>query len=72
MWGHKYVGTESERRAQSVVDYLVSQDIDAARLRAVGRGEANPIADNNSEAGRAMNRRVEITIPEFTVTQTDK
>lgn len=50
----------SERRAQAVVDDLVRRGLDASRLRAVGRGEANPIAPNDDESGRSLNRRVEI------------
>jgi OOP family OmpA-OmpF porin len=50
----------SERRAQSVVDDLVRRGIDAARLRAAGVGEDEPIASNADENGRAMNRRVEV------------
>jgi outer membrane protein OmpA-like peptidoglycan-associated protein len=50
----------SERRAQAVVDDLVSRGIEAGRLTAVGHGEARPIASNDDENGRAMNRRVEV------------
>ncbi|WOJ98025.1 OmpA family protein [Congregibacter brevis] len=52
----------SERRAQAAVDYLVSQGIDADQLRATGRGEANPIASNDSRDGRERNRRVELVV----------
>jgi outer membrane protein W/outer membrane protein OmpA-like peptidoglycan-associated protein len=48
----------SERRAQSVIDFLGSQGIGAARIRAVGFGESKPIADNATREGRAENRRV--------------
>lgn len=52
----------SERRAQSAVDYLVSKGIDADQLRAVGRGEANPVASNDTRDGRSQNRRVELVV----------
>ncbi len=50
----------SERRAQSVVDDLVTRGVDAARLAALGAGESRPIATNDDESGRSMNRRVEV------------
>ena len=46
-----------ERRANAVRDYLLNRGIAAARLRTVSYGEERPIADNNTAAGRAMNRR---------------
>jgi outer membrane protein OmpA-like peptidoglycan-associated protein len=52
----------SQRRADAVRRALAAAGIAASRLRAVGRGEAEPVADNASEAGRARNRRVEITV----------
>lgn len=48
----------SERRAQSVVDYLTSHGISGGRLTVKGYGEANPVADNKTREGRAHNRRV--------------
>lgn len=50
----------SQRRAQSVCDYLISKGVDATRLKPVGYGESQPIADNNTEEGRFKNRRVEL------------
>ncbi len=50
----------SQRRAQSVVDYLVAQGVSAANLTAKGYGESSPIADNSTAEGRARNRRVEL------------
>lgn len=52
----------SQRRAMAVRDYLAQRGVDGAMLEAVGRGEANPIASNDSPDGRASNRRVEIVI----------
>ena len=50
----------SLRRAQSVKSYLVRHGVDASRITTQGKGSANPIADNETKAGRALNRRVEI------------
>lgn len=52
----------SEARANSVVSYLTSKGIAAERLGAVGYGENNPIADNDSRDGRAINRRIELQV----------
>ena len=54
----------SERRAQSVVGYLIGQGIAAERLEAVGYGEVAPVADNETDEGRERNRRVELRIIE--------
>ncbi|HRN60929.1 MAG TPA: OmpA family protein [Luteimonas sp.] len=50
----------SEARAQSVVAALTTQGIDASRLQARGHGQSQPVADNDTDAGRAKNRRVEL------------
>lgn len=52
----------SERRAASVKAYAISQGVPAARLVTIGKGFAEPIGDNATDAGRALNRRVEIVI----------
>ena len=57
-----YNQTLSENRAKSVADYLKGKKIVAARFETVGFGEKNPIADNATEEGRALNRRVELTL----------
>jgi outer membrane protein OmpA-like peptidoglycan-associated protein len=52
----------SEKRAQSVVDYLAQAGIPSDRLVAKGYGEAQPIADNGTEEGRKENRRTEFKV----------
>jgi outer membrane protein OmpA-like peptidoglycan-associated protein len=56
----------SRRRASSVAGYLVSRGVLADRLFVDGRGESQPIASNDTPAGKAQNRRVEILIRPFT------
>jgi len=56
----------SERRASSVSAYLQARNILSERLITVGMGELRPVADNNSPAGRQVNRRVEITMVPLT------
>jgi len=67
--GHTdWIGTEnyneglSDRRAQSVSRYLQSRGVEASRLIIQGFGETQPIVENTTSSGRAMNRRVEIEI----------
>lgn len=67
--GHAdWIGTDaynqklSERRANAVKSYLVSQGVAAGKVRAEGRGESEPVVSNETAAGRARNRRVEVTI----------
>lgn len=52
----------SQRRAEAVRSYLLSQGIASTRLTAVGKGESTPVASNDSSSGRQMNRRVEVII----------
>jgi outer membrane protein OmpA-like peptidoglycan-associated protein len=62
------VGTEdynqalSQRRATAASNYLASQGVSASRLTALGRGESEPISTENTDAGRQLNRRVEVAI----------
>jgi outer membrane protein OmpA-like peptidoglycan-associated protein len=60
--GDEYNMTLSENRASSVRSYLISQGIDAGNVTAHGFGKTRPVADNNSAAGRQMNRRVEMVV----------
>jgi outer membrane protein OmpA-like peptidoglycan-associated protein len=52
----------SEKRANAVLDYLVSQGVDSGALSAQGYGMSNPVADNSTPQGRQQNRRVEIVV----------
>jgi chemotaxis protein MotB len=52
----------SEKRADSVMQYIISQGVKPNLISAVGRGEADPIAPNTTPQGRAQNRRVELTL----------
>lgn len=52
----------SERRAQSVVNYLAENGINRSRMTAVGKGESSPLTTNDTSARRAQNRRVEFII----------
>lgn len=52
----------SQQRAQSVLTYLTNAGIQAENLSAVGFGESQPIADNDSVEGRALNRRIEFIV----------
>ena len=54
----------SLERARSVRDYLATRGVPAGRIETAGRGEREPIADNNSDSGRARNRRVEMYLRE--------
>jgi len=62
------VGTEeynqklSERRAKAVADYLIKKGINPSRINVVGYGSKKPIAPNDTEEGRAKNRRVEVIL----------
>jgi len=52
----------SERRANSAAAYLTAQGVARSRLTATGKGEAEPVTTNESDAGRQQNRRVEVAI----------
>ena len=55
----------SENRAKAVKDYLVSKGVAEAAAGSAGYGETKPVADNKTAAGRAKNRRVELTVRNF-------
>jgi OOP family OmpA-OmpF porin len=52
----------SERRAKTVMDYLIQYGVDSSRLTYRGYGESEPIAENTTLEGRARNRRVELRV----------
>ena len=54
----------SEKRANSVRDYMIGKGVAAERMVAKGYGETQPIADNGTRDGRAENRRVELKVIE--------
>jgi OOP family OmpA-OmpF porin len=56
-----YNMTLSERRANAVMEYFISKGVDAKRLTIKGFGLTKPAASNDTEEGRAKNRRVELT-----------
>lgn len=61
----------SQRRADSVLKFLIERHVPSERLSATGFGEARPIADNKTEAGRAQNRRVEFKLKDFVAADVD-
>ncbi|UZN03517.1 OmpA family protein [Cellulomonas sp. S1-8] len=62
----------SARRAQAVADALAAQvDGSGHRMKVEGRGEAEPIADNGTEEGKAVNRRVTVSLTSTVITRTD-
>ena len=52
----------SRKRAESVMQFLISQGVKPSMISAQGLGEANPVASNETPQGRAKNRRVEISV----------
>jgi outer membrane protein OmpA-like peptidoglycan-associated protein len=61
----EYNQTLSEQRAASVSAYLVSKGIAENRISSAGYGESRPVADNKTAAGKAQNRRVEMTLRNY-------
>ncbi len=52
----------SQRRADAVMSFLIARGVHAPRVSALGKGESDPVASNQSADGRAANRRVEVII----------
>lgn len=52
----------SEKRADNVLQFLISQGVNPSMVSAHGYGESNPVASNDTAEGRAQNRRVELTV----------
>ena len=63
MWANlRIILILSKGRAVAVVNYLIHKGVNNARLSFKGLGETNPIADNKTEEGRALNRRTELSV----------
>jgi len=60
--GADYNQTLSENRAETVKKYMVENGVEEANLSVVGYGETQPIANNKTAKGRALNRRIEIAL----------
>lgn len=58
----EYNAALSQRRADAAAAYLAGQGVPRARIRTAGKGEAEPVAANDTETGRSQNRRVEVAI----------
>ncbi|MDX2121944.1 MAG: OmpA family protein [Gemmatimonadota bacterium] len=58
----QYNQTLSERRANAAASYLVSRNVKGSRIQTMGLGETEPVASNETEAGRQTNRRIEVAI----------
>ncbi|NRD30322.1 OmpA family protein [Shewanella sp. DC2-4] len=62
----------SERRAQTVANKLFELGVCPAQIEVQGEGSSHPVADNRTAEGRAKNRRIEVTIPNFQYQKSDK
>jgi outer membrane protein OmpA-like peptidoglycan-associated protein len=58
----EYNMTLSQKRADTVRDYLISQGVQSDNVSAIGLGKTNPVASNDTDAGRQQNRRVEMVV----------
>ena len=61
-----YNMTLSNKRANSVALYLVSNNVNSNRVSSMGAGEGSPVASNDTEQGRTLNRRVELSVSPLT------
>lgn len=59
----------SQRRAETVRNVIISMGVEANRLTAIGKGDKEPKADNSTEEGRLMNRRVEVQLVQTVITE---
>ena len=62
----------SQKRAEAVRQYLIRNGVEANRVKATGKGEAEPVTDNSTAEGRAMNRRVEVKLSQASSTKTTR
>lgn len=62
----------SQKRAEAVRQYLISNGVEGRRVKATGKGESEPVTDNGTAEGRAMNRRVEVKLSQSSTTNTTR
>jgi OOP family OmpA-OmpF porin len=62
----------SQDRAEEVRQYLIQNGVEAQRVKATGKGESEPVADNKTAEGRAMNRRVEVKLSQSNSSKTTR
>lgn len=62
----------SQNRAEALRQYLIENGVESWRIKATGKGESDPVTDNSTAEGRAMNRRVEVKLSESSTTKTTR
>lgn len=60
----------SQRRAEALRQYLIQNGVEAKRIKATGKGESEPVTENDTAEGRAMNRRVEVKLSQYNTSKT--
>ncbi len=60
----------SQRRAEALRQYLIQNGVEARRIKATGKGESEPVTENDTAEGRAMNRRVEVKLSQYNTSKT--